>query len=335
MASAFLSRQATARRWLTRLLELIEDEALRRRLGAAMRARIESMFAIDRVAAIYEQAYELILSGRCQQIGQLNSAPVQPKRNRRQPMCGIAGLALMPGVSTASVLDAVRRMTARMHARGPDAEGEWAGDGVVLGHRRLAIVDLDARANQPMASADGRYLIVFNGEIYNFRELRRELEADGVAFRTTSDTEVLLALFAREGERMLPRLRGMFAFAIWDTQTTGTVPRARSVWHQAALLCADRPRADLCLPSQGAARVGIGFHGTGAGGIGGFLSLGQRTRAMDAFPRHVCAACRPLVAGARRSDGERRCPGTTSVLTGKGKDARHQRRKCGNGCGRR
>jgi asparagine synthase (glutamine-hydrolysing) len=134
-------------------------------------------------------------------------------------MCGIAGIALMPGVSKASALDAVRRMTARMHPRGPDANGEWAGEGVVLGHRRLAIIDLDARSTQPMASADGRYLIVFNGEIYNFRELRRELEADGVAFRTTSDTEVLLALFAREGERMLPRLRGMFAFAIWDTQT--------------------------------------------------------------------------------------------------------------------
>ena len=110
-------------------------------------------------------------------------------------------------------------MVTRMHTRGPDAEGLWTSAGVVLGHRRLAILDLDARANQPMVSIDGRYTIVFNGEIYNFRELRRELEAEGVAFRTTSDTEVLLALFAREGERMLPRLRGMFAFAIWDTQS--------------------------------------------------------------------------------------------------------------------
>lgn len=110
-------------------------------------------------------------------------------------------------------------MVTRMHTRGPDAEGLWTSAGIVLGHRRLAILDLGARANQPMVSTDGRYTIVFNGEIYNFRELRRELEAEGVAFRTTSDTEVLLALFAREGERMLPRLRGMFAFAIWDTQT--------------------------------------------------------------------------------------------------------------------
>jgi asparagine synthase (glutamine-hydrolysing) len=134
-------------------------------------------------------------------------------------MCGIAGFVSVPGLAEPSALDPVRSMTARMSRRGPDAEGLWSGKGVVLGHRRLAILDLDARANQPMVSSDGRYIIVFNGEIYNFLELRRLLEIDGVAFRTTSDTEVLLALFAREGERMLPRLRGMFAFAIWDTQS--------------------------------------------------------------------------------------------------------------------
>ncbi|MEY4942882.1 MAG: hypothetical protein RL254_1063 [Planctomycetota bacterium] len=134
-------------------------------------------------------------------------------------MCGIAGFVLGPAVAAASTIDAVTRMTTCMRPRGPDAEGVWPSEGVVLGHRRLAILDLDARANQPMVSADGRYTIVFNGEIYNFRELRRELEAEGVVFRTTSDTEVLLALFAREGERMLPQLRGMFAFAIWDAQS--------------------------------------------------------------------------------------------------------------------
>lgn len=107
-------------------------------------------------------------------------------------------------------------MTVRMRARGPDAEGMWAGEGVALGHRRLAILDLDARGNQPMVSSDGRYVIVFNGEIYNFRALRQELKTRGVVFRTTSDTEVILALFAAEGEAMLPKLRGMFAFVIWD-----------------------------------------------------------------------------------------------------------------------
>ena len=132
-------------------------------------------------------------------------------------MCGIAGFISTARVAEPKQVDAVRLMTRRMLARGPDAEGIWSGPGVALGHRRLAILDLDARANQPMISADGRYTIVFNGEIYNFRELRRVLESDGVVFQTTSDTEVLLALFAREAERMLARLRGMFAFAIWDS----------------------------------------------------------------------------------------------------------------------
>ncbi len=134
-------------------------------------------------------------------------------------MCGIAGFVPTPGASIEPAITATRRMTDRMRLRGPDAEGLWSSAEVVLGHRRLAILDLDNRANQPMLSADGRYAIVFNGEIYNFRELRRELEANGVAFRTTSDTEVLLALYAREGERMLSWLRGMFAFAIWDAQS--------------------------------------------------------------------------------------------------------------------
>jgi len=131
-------------------------------------------------------------------------------------MCGIAGFISTDEAVASSSVDAVRRMTERMRLRGPDAAGVWTGNGVALGHRRLAIQDLDARSNQPMVSTDGKYCITFNGEIYNFHELRRELEAEGAAFRTTSDTEVLLALYARDGERMLPRLRGMFAFAIWD-----------------------------------------------------------------------------------------------------------------------
>ena len=116
-------------------------------------------------------------------------------------------------------VQAVHSMTERMRPRGPDAGGLWSGDAVVLGHRRLAILDPDDRANQPMVSADGRYAIVFNGEIYNFQEIRRSLELEGIVFRTTSDTEVLLNLFIRKGSRMLTCLRGMFAFAIWDAET--------------------------------------------------------------------------------------------------------------------
>ncbi len=136
-------------------------------------------------------------------------------------MCGIAGSLWITANGIADVGDAVQRMCEDMRARGPDAVGYWKNTelGISLGHRRLAIIDLDERANQPMLSQDDRYVIVFNGEIYNFRELKRELEQDGEVFRTQSDTEILLKLFIRDGEKMLPRLRGMFALAIWDTQT--------------------------------------------------------------------------------------------------------------------
>ena len=110
-----------------------------------------------------------------------------------------------------------------MHARGPDGAGSWWSQDrhCGLGHRRLSIIDLSERASQPMKSDDGRLVIVFNGEIYNFPQLRLELEADGAQFRTTSDTEVLLHLYARYGAEMVHRLRGMFAFAIWDEVRRG------------------------------------------------------------------------------------------------------------------
>jgi len=110
-------------------------------------------------------------------------------------------------------------MTDRMRLRGPDAEAVWQAPGIVLGHRRLAILDLDPRSNQPMHWPAADLTLVFNGEIYNFRQLRAELESEGVTFHTTSDTEVLLALYARDKECMLPRLRGMFAIAIWDARS--------------------------------------------------------------------------------------------------------------------
>jgi asparagine synthase (glutamine-hydrolysing) len=105
-----------------------------------------------------------------------------------------------------------------MAARGPDGAGEWwdLESRVGLGHRRLSIMDLSDRALQPMTSECGRYVIVFNGEIYNNPELRRSLEANGCVFRTTSDTETLLHLYAAKGADMVGDLRGMFAFSIWD-----------------------------------------------------------------------------------------------------------------------
>ena len=126
-------------------------------------------------------------------------------------MCGIAGyLAKRP--YPFQLAEAVQCL----HHRGPDQNGVWERDGTGLGHARLSIIDLSDAGRQPMSSPDGRYVLVFNGEIYNFRELRRDLEAAGEAFRSHSDTEVLLRLYQREGAQCLEKLRGMFAFAIWD-----------------------------------------------------------------------------------------------------------------------
>jgi asparagine synthase (glutamine-hydrolysing) len=107
-------------------------------------------------------------------------------------------------------------MGAVIRHRGPDAGGEYLDGHVGLAHRRLSIIDLSAQGNQPMFSANGRQVIVFNGEIYNFQELRTGLEQDGFVFRTRTDTEVLLALYGKLGTACLEKLNGMFAFAIWD-----------------------------------------------------------------------------------------------------------------------
>lgn len=114
-------------------------------------------------------------------------------------------------------LETARGALARIAHRGPDAAGEWGRAGVLLLHRRLSIIDLNT-GQQPMQSHDGRYVIVFNGEIYNFSELRGRLENEGCRFRTHSDTEVILEGYRCWGERVVERLNGMFAFVIWDCQ---------------------------------------------------------------------------------------------------------------------
>ena len=139
-------------------------------------------------------------------------------------MCGIA--AIYNYQSDAPVDRAeMRRMLDRMKLRGPDGEGEWysASGAVGLGHKRLAIIDLSDAGAQPMHSADGQVSVSFNGEIYNYQALRAELQAGGCQFRSSSDTEVLLHLYQRDGAAMVHRLRGMFAFAIWDQRNRGVL----------------------------------------------------------------------------------------------------------------
>ena len=141
-------------------------------------------------------------------------------------MCGIAGLFHTQGAKPVDP-ERVRAMCDAIAHRGPDGEGVWTAPGVGLGHRRLAIIDL-AGSPQPMASSDGAAMLVFNGEIYNFRELRHELASIGATFHTDGDSEVILAAWQRWGVDCLSRFNGMFAFALYDLR------------HKTLLLARDR-----------------------------------------------------------------------------------------------
>jgi asparagine synthase (glutamine-hydrolysing) len=127
-------------------------------------------------------------------------------------MCGIAGILKLDGGTPET--STIRAMCDAMVHRGPDAGGYCTEQGIALGHRRLSIIDLSDAANQPFTDASGRYTLVFNGELYNYREVRSMLP--DYPFRTSSDTEVLVAAFARWGQSCIERFKGMFAFAVWD-----------------------------------------------------------------------------------------------------------------------
>ena len=155
-------------------------------------------------------------------------------------MCGIAGQVS----SHQPTVDVVRRMVGAQTHRGPDSSAVRQWRQCVLGHNRLRIIDLTPGADQPMANEDESVWVVFNGEIYNFTELRVELEAAGHRFRTHTDTEVLVHLYEEHGPALVERLRGKFAFAIWDDRA------------QRLLLARDR------LGTHRARRVGTGWPGS-------------------------------------------------------------------------
>ena len=137
-------------------------------------------------------------------------------------MCGIAGFvqyASKVSPESLGTLATLKDMGDKIIHRGPDAHGEYLEGPVGLCHRRLSIIDLSEAGTQPMHSNNQRFSMVFNGEIYNFLELRAEAEANGYQFRTKTDSEVILALYEQEGEACVKKLNGMFAFAIWDKKT--------------------------------------------------------------------------------------------------------------------
>jgi len=128
-------------------------------------------------------------------------------------MCGIAGLI----TGSIDIRPCLERMQESMSHRGPDARGIFEGDGVGLAHLRLSIIDLSEKGMQPMISANGRYVIVFNGEVYNFNDLRM-LQPDDLVLKSNTDTEIILELWSCMQEKSLMYLRGMFAFCIWDQE---------------------------------------------------------------------------------------------------------------------
>ena len=146
-------------------------------------------------------------------------------------MCGIVGILDRRGASAEALSGTVRAMMDAIRHRGPDDDGDWVDgqSGVALGFRRLAIIDLSPGGHQPMVSADGRFVAVFNGEVYNYRELKAELAGLGHRFQSQSDTEVMLAAAAQWGAKAaLQKLVGMFAIALWDRETkTLTLARDR------------------------------------------------------------------------------------------------------------
>src|SRR5581483_5083742 len=170
-------------------------------------------------------------------------------------MCGIAEMFELDGVPASAII--ARRMTETLAHRGPDGDGYLCEGPVALGHKRLAVIDLSAAGHQPMVTPDGRYAIVYNGEIFNFQELRAQLEALGHRFRSRTDTEVVLLAHAQWGTAAPERFNGMFAYALWDATTKslllvrdryGIKPLYYAQCGQ-TLLFASEAKAVLCHPA--------------------------------------------------------------------------------------
>lgn len=171
-------------------------------------------------------------------------------------MCGIAGVFSTKDSKLMDISTAIQRMTNTIGHRGPDDQGVWVGSGVALGHTRLSIIDLSSAGHQPMSTEDDSLKVVFNGEIYNFGELRAELIQLGYQFKSHSDTEVILNGYHRWGNNLFQRLNGMFAIALWDQRTENLILARDRIgkkplfyaWHGDILLFGSEIKAILAWP---------------------------------------------------------------------------------------
>ncbi len=192
-------------------------------------------------------------------------------------MCGIATIFSYHESAPKVDPDELRSIRDAMTVRGPDSSGEWFSEDrrIGMGHRRLSIIDLSEKGAQPMKSKDGSLVVSFNGEIYNYKELRRDLENKGYCFQSQSDTEVLIHLYAEQGESMFDELRGMFAFVLWDAHKKAIL-LARDPYGIKPLYYADDGRT-IRIASQVKALLTSGnvSKAQDAGGIVGFFLTGS------------------------------------------------------------
>ena len=251
-------------------------------------------------------------------------------------MCGICGAVSFTGQDVQH--DALARMCARLVHRGPDGEGIHVAGSAGLAQRRLSIIDLSPGAVAPLSNEDGTIWVTFNGEIYNFQELRAELAAKGHVFKTAGDTEVIVHLYEQEGLDCLSRLRGMFALAIWDGPEAAAARRPRSTREETAFLHQDARLVHLRVVNRRSPRESGRDCGTELPGRRRFPHVSIRPESRDGVHGHSQAASGSLPD--LRSRCRDRGPSLLAAAAGDGRRARVRRTRrrsrasCSSACAR-
>ena len=218
-------------------------------------------------------------------------------------MCGVAGAFAFGSRAEPINRDIILRLNDLQRRRGPDGAGSWSSDDdrVVLGHRRLAIIDTGSSGAQPMSDTTGRWVISFNGEIYNYRALRQELERLGRVFHSSSDTEVLINAVAQWGEAALRKLRGMYAFALWDSLERELWLARDPYGIKPLYVAANDETVWFASQARAACALWAGGYETGCCRAYRLLSVGARARTIFLVGRHPHVSCRSCAAHPSRA----------------------------------